>query len=349
MMSSKDLRARLQSGLVIPALPLALDANRQWSEKHQRAVLRYYLDAGVGGVAVGVHSTQFQIRDPQHGLYAPLLAFAAETMHEWLSNTATVVRIAGVCGETPQALAEAELAGSLDYDAALLSLGAWREAPETAVLAHCQQVSLRLPLIGFYLQAAVGGRRFSYDFWRRFADIPNVVAIKMAPFNRYQTLDVVRAVQASGRSDIALYTGNDDNIIADLLTPFGLRDTPRFVSGGLLGQWGVWTERAVALLDEIKAARTGDSPPSPVDWLRRNAELTDANGAVFDVAHQFAGCIPGIHEILRRQGILATNHCLDPAEVLSPGQAAELDRVTAAYPWLVDDAFVAENLSRWLR
>ncbi len=341
------LRRLLLDGQAIPALPLALTRRRRWSEKRQRAVLRYYIDAGVGGIAVGVHSTQFEIREPRHGLYEPVLRLAAETTRTWNpARAGAFLRIAGVCGATPQAMAEAELARDLGYDAALLSLGAWREKDERAMLRHCGRIATVLPLIGFYMQLSVGGRRLSYRFWREFAEIPNVVAIKIAPFNRYQTLDVVRAVIDSGREDIALYTGNDDNIVADLLTPFHYAGKTRRIVGGLLGQWGVWTQRAVEMLAEIKAIRQRGRIDSL--WLAKNAALTDANAAVFDAAHNFAGCLSGIHEVLRRQGLFETNACLNPCEVLSPGQSAELDRVTHAYPWLNDDAFVAANLHRWL-
>ncbi len=347
MPSSPSLRSHLLAGHVVPALPLALDRRRRWSERRQRAVLRYYLDAGAGGIAVGVHSTQFEIRDPQHGLHGPVLELAAATIAEWLGpQPRPFARIAGVCGLTPQAVRETELAATLGYDAALLSLGAWKTEPERAVLRHCRTVAGIRPLIGFYLQPAVGGRVLSYRFWREFAEIPGVVAIKIAPFNRYQTLEVVRAVIDAGRDDVALYTGNDDNIIVDLLTPFEHAGRRRQIVGGLLGQWGVWTQRAVTLLAEIKRARK--SARISADWLAKNAALTDANAAVFDAANGFAGCIPGIHEILRRNGLFETTACLDPHEQLSPGQAAELDRVSRAYPWLRDDDFVAENLPRWL-
>lgn len=343
--SLPELRAHLLAGQAIPALPLALNRRRRWSERHQRAVARYYVDAGVGGIAVGVHSTQFEIRDPRHGLYEPVLALAAETMTNWAPSR-PLVRIAGLCGLTPQAGREATLARELGYHAGLLSLGAWKKEPERELVRHCARVAQEIPLIGFYLQPSVGGRALSYRFWREFAEIPAVVAIKIAPFNRYQTLDVVRAVIDAGRDDVALYTGNDDNIIADLLTPFAHGGRTRRIVGGLLGQWGVWTERAVALFAEIKRARV--RPTFAADWLTRNAALTDANAAVFDPAHGFAGCLPGIHTILQRQGIFETALCLNPHERLSPGQADELDRVTRAYPWLVDDAFVQANLQRWL-
>jgi dihydrodipicolinate synthase/N-acetylneuraminate lyase len=343
-----DLRTHLLAGQVIPALPLALNRQRRWDEKRQRAVVRYYVDAGAGGLAVGVHSTQFAIREAKVGLYEPVLALAAEAARAWLGPTAPrpFGFIAGLCGRTPQACGEAQLAAKHGYHAGLLSLGAWARDDERAVLAHCRSVARELPLIGFYLQPAVGGRVFSYKFWRAFAEIPQLVAVKIAPFHRYRTIDVVRAVLEAGRDDVALYTGNDDNIIADLLTPFEFAGRTRYIVGGLLGQWGVWTERAVALLEEVKHVRTAEAVAA--GWLTRNAALTDANAALFDAANTFAGCLPGIHEVLRRQGLFATTACLDPHEQLSPGQAREISRVAGAYPWLVDDAFVAKNLSRWL-
>jgi dihydrodipicolinate synthase/N-acetylneuraminate lyase len=343
---NSNLRKHLLAGQAIPALPLALNRQRRWDETSQRALVRYSIDAGAGGLAAAVHSTQFAIRDPRFGLFKPVLQLAAETAASWHHKTQnSFALIAGLCGDTRQALREAEIARALGYDAGLLSLGAWRDAPELKVLTHCARIARELPLIGFYLQPSVGGRIFSYDFWRRFADIPELVAIKIAPFNRYQTLDVVRAVITARRDDVALYTGNDDNIIADLLTPFSFNGKTRHISGGLLGQWGVWTRAAVTLLSELKQARRA----AQIDrrWWTRNAALTDANAAIFDVAHGFHGCIPGIHEVLRRQGLLRSTHCLDPEERLSPGQAAEISRVTKAYPWLTDDAFVEEHLAKW--
>lgn len=341
-----DVRRHLLAGHVIPALPLALTRTRRWNERRQQALIRYYLDAAAGGLAVGVHSTQFAIRQPEVGLYEPILALAAATARNWPRRPRAFVLIAGLCGLTAQAVSEARCAAGHGYHAGLLSLGAWAGESEKAILRHCRSVARELPLVGFYLQPAVGGRELSYRFWREFTEIPEVVAIKIAPFNRYRTLDVVRAVLESGRDDVALYTGNDDNIIADLLTPFEFGGRTRFIVGGLLGQWGVWTSRAVALLEEIKSARR--RPRLDAAWLTRNAAITDANAAIFDPAHNFAGCLPGIHEVLRRQGLLETTACLDPHEVLSPGQAAEITRVAKAYPWLVDDTLVAENLERWL-
>lgn len=342
-----ELRRHLRTGQVIPALPLALDRRRRWDEKHQRGLVRYYIDAGAGGLAVGVHSTQFAIREPRIGLYEPVLKLAATAAAAWLApKSRDFVLIAGLCGRTPQACREAQTAAGLGYHAGLLSLGAWAGDPEAKVLAHCRAVAREIPLVGFYLQNAVGGRTFTYRFWRQFAEIPELVGLKIAPFNRYRTIDVVRAVLEAGRDDVALYTGNDDNIIGDLLTPFTFGGRTRFIDGGLLGQWGVWTQNAVKLLDDIKRARR--KPRLDAAWLDRNAALTDMNAAIFDAAHNFAGCLPGIHEVLRRQGLLQTTACLDPHERLSPGQADEITRVARAYPWLVDDAFVAAHRARWL-
>jgi len=342
-----ELRRHLRAGQVIPALPLALNLRRRWDERHQRGLVRYYLDAGAGGLAVGVHSTQFAIRDPKVGLYTPVLKLAAETAAAWMAPQARdFVLIAGLCGRTPQACSEARIATGLGYHAGLLSLGAWAGDPEARVLAHCRAVAREIPLVGFYLQNAVGGRTFSYRFWRQFAEIPQLVGVKIAPFNRYRTIDVVRAVLEAGRDDVALYTGNDDNIIGDLLTPFTFGGRTRFIDGGLLGQWGVWTRNAVQLLGDIKRARLKSRLDAT--WLDRNAALTDMNAAIFDAANNFAGCLPGIHEVLRRQGLLRTTACLDAHERLSPGQAHEITRVARAYPWLVDDDFVAAHRAGWL-
>jgi dihydrodipicolinate synthase/N-acetylneuraminate lyase len=344
------LRAHLQAGVVIPAHPLALNANRTLDERRQRALTRYYVDAGAGGIAVGVHTTQFAIRDPRHGLHRPVLELAAETARSaHAGSVAPFALVAGAVGDTRQAVAEAELAAALGYDMVLLSLGALSTASDAELVRHCRAVADVLPLFGFYLQPAVGGRVLGYHFWREFAEIPRAWAIKIAPFNRYRTLDVVRAVADSGRDDLALYTGNDDSILLDLLTPFpvasGGAAGARHVVGGLLGQWAVWTRGAVGLLARVKATRGDALDPS---WLEENAALTDANGAIFDAAHDFAGCIPGIHEVLRRQGLLEGIWCLDPAETLSRGQAEEIDRVCRRYPQLTDDAFVRENLARWM-
>lgn len=346
-METSKLRNHLHEGQVIPALPLALNHERKWSTSHQRGLVRYYFDAGCGGLAVAVHSTQFEIREPQHALFEPVLRLAAETVAELQkSNDRPFALIAGICGRTEQAVTEARLASDLGYSAGLLSLAAWKEDEIPAIIAHCREVAKVIPVIGFYLQPAVGGRALPYEFWRQFAEIPNVVAIKMAPFNRYQTIDVMRAVLESGRDDIALYTGNDDNIILDLLTPWEFAGCRRFIAGGLLGQFGVWTHRAVELLEEIKVARKEGT--ISIEWLAKNTALTDANAAIFDSANGFHGCLPGIHEVLRRQGLLPTTHCLNPHEVLSPGQAEEITRVSEAYSWLTDEEFVRKNRQSWV-
>jgi len=329
----------LHEGLAIPACPLALNAQRKLDERRQRALVRYYAAAGAGGLAVGVHTTQFAIREPQHGLFGPVLELAAEE----LKKQPDMVRIGGICGQTQQAVTEAELLNQLGYHAGLLSLGAMKHATEDALLAHCHAVAEVMPVIGFYLQPAVGGRVLPFSFWRRFAEIENVCAIKIAPFNRYQTLDVVRAVIEAGREDIALYTGNDDNIIADLITPFTFDGKTRRIVGGLLGHWSVWTKPAVDYLRRCK------SHDVSAELLQLGVEVTDANAAFFDAANGFSGCIAGLHEVLRRQGVLEGIWCLDEAEGLSPGQKEEIDRVYAAYPHLHDDAFVNEHLDTWLR
>jgi hypothetical protein len=342
----------LSRGLVIPAHPLALDQHGKFDERHQRALARYYAAAGAGGLAVGVHTTQFAIRDSRVGLFEPVLAIAREEMDRADAGRATpFVRIGGICGKTDQALAEADLLVTHGYHAGLLSLAALASSTDAELVAHCQRIAERVAVIGFYLQPSVGGRPLAYSFWRQFAEIPNAVAIKIAPFNRYQTLDVVRAVIDAGRDDIALYTGNDDQIVGDLVTPFRFA-TPRGVVerrivGGLLGHWAVWTKKAAELLAQCHAAATTACVPAAL--LRTGVEVTDANAAFFDAAHAFAGCIAGINEVLRRQGLLADARCLDPRDVLSPGQAAEIDRVSKAYPHLSDDQFVAQHLEEWLK
>jgi hypothetical protein len=334
-----NIRAHLREGQVIPAHPLALNSSRKLDERRQRGLTHYYIDAGAGGVAVGVHTTQFTIRHPSVGLYRPVLELAADESSAALRTAPRpFAMIAGVCGHTRQALAEAEVAASLGYHAGLLSLGGWDTETEDAMIEHCRAVADVIPLFGFYLQPAVGGRVLSYAFWRRFAEIPNVWAIKIAPFNRYQTFDVVRAVGDASRDDIALYTGNDDNIVADLLTPYpidvGGTTQLRWIVGGLLGQWAVWTRAAVKLLERIKRARESGSIDSSL--LSLGAALTDANAAIFDAANAFRGCIPGIHEVLRRDGLLNGIWCLDPNETLSPGQEDNITRVIRSYPELTD-------------
>jgi dihydrodipicolinate synthase/N-acetylneuraminate lyase len=340
-------RDRLQAGVVIPAHPLALNAQRKMDERRQRALTRYYLDAGAGGVAVGVHTTQFAIRKPEIGLYRPVLELAMEEL-----RGREVIKVAGVCGATSQAAVEAEFAAACGYDAALVSLGGWGAASTEQLLEHIRQISLIIRVFGFYLQPAVGGCVLPYEFWRGFAELPNAVAIKIAPFQRYQTLDVLRAVADSGRTDLALYTGNDDTIVTDLLTPFRLRGRQLRIAGGLLGHWAVWTRRAVQMLEAVH--RGEGEPPFSGDgeeknWLTLGAQVTDSNAAFFDAANGFRGCIAGIHEVLRRQGLLEGRWCLDPEEDLSPGQLEQIDRVYNDYPGLNDDEFVREHLDHWLR
>jgi len=338
-----EVLALLRRGAVIPAHPLALDARRRLDARRQRALARYYLDAGSGGLAVGVHSTQFAIRE--HGLYEPVLALAIETAQAWTQRP--VVMIAGLAGRTAQARREAGTALGLGYHAGMLSLAAMKGASIDEIVAHCADVAAVMPLVGFYLQTAVGGIHLPAAFWQRFAAIDNVVAIKMAPFNRYRTLDVIRGVVAARAEDrVTLYTGNDDHIVLDLAVPFAVkRDAQEVrvrIKGGLLGHWSVWTQKAVELHERIRRG------PLDEDLLALDARVTDCNSAFFDVANDFAGCIPGCHEVLRRQGLLEGIWCLDPHETMSPGQAEEIDRVCREHADLADDAFVRENLDRWL-
>ena len=338
--------ALLRRGTVIPAHPLALDAERRFDRESQRALTRYYIDAGAGGLAVGVHATQFRIREA--GLYRPVLELAAATAREWTQQP--LILVAGAVGKTAQAVAEAEIARALGYHAVLLGLGAMKGAGEDELIDHCRAVAAAMPLIGFYLQAAVGGIRLSREFWTRFAALDNVIAVKVAPFNRYRTLDVAFGVVAAKAEErVTLYTGNDDHIMLDLVAPLAVRAGGREVrlrfKGGLLGHWSVWTAAAVEVLRKVHAAvADGAIPPG---LLALDSFITDCNSVIFDVAHDFAGCIPGCHEVLRRQGLMTSNLCLDPNEILSPGQAEGINRLYATYPELTDDAFVAANLARW--
>jgi hypothetical protein len=336
-----NVRARLAEGLVIPAHPLALTSARKLDERRQRALTRYYLAAGAGGIAVAVHTTQFRIRDSKIGLYRPVLELAMEE-----AANRDVVKIAGVVGPLKQAVKEAELACSVGYDAALLSLGGLNELDTDQLVEHARAIADVIPVIGFYLQPSVGGRPLSGDFWRKFSKIDNVLAVKIAPFDRYRTIDVVRGVIDSGRAgEISLYTGNDDNILVDLLTRWNFGDETVRIAGGLLGHWAVWTSKAVEHL--ALAKRTG--PDMRTELLTLAQQITDANAALFDPSHGFAGCIAGIHEVLRRQGLLEGIWCLDENESLSAGQGEEIDRVTKAYPHLSDDIFVREHIDEWLR
>lgn len=345
---ARDAALRIiAQGAVIPAHPLALTAERRIDERRQRALTRYYLDAGAGGLAVGVHTTQFGIRAA--GLYPEVLRIAADEAATWTDRP--VALVAGVVGGTAQAVQETELAREQGYHAVLLNLAAWRGADERDILAHCRTVAERSPVIGFSLLPEVGGMHLSHAFWRGFAEIENVIAIKMAPFNRYRTLDIVRAVvDARAEERIALYTGNDDHIVLDLLQPFVFTrdgETVRVrVVGGLLGHWSVWTRRAVELFERLRAVGTDDAVP--MELLALDSQVTDANRAVYDAVHDFAGCIPGVHEVLRRQGLLDGVWCLDEAEVLSPGQSDDITRVCAAYPHLTDDDFVTAHRTAWL-
>lgn len=349
---NNQIRQKLQRGIAIPAHPLALTANRRLDERRQRALSRYYIASKVGGLAVGVHTTQFAIRDPKFGLLEPVLALAAEEMDRAdAENASPLVRVAGVCGKTPQAVAEATMARDLGYHAGLLNLSALKESSDSELIRHCQSVADTVPLFGFYLNPDVGGRELSQGFWQEFCRLENVVAIKMAPFNRYRTFDVIRAVIDTGRDDIALYTGNDDNIILDLTSPFAFRHqghlVTRRVVGGLLGHWAIWTSRGVQHLEQCQSIAS-DAEHMPMDVVHLNTAVTDCNAVFFDAANNFRGCIPGIHEVLRRQGLLEGIWCLNEHETLGPGQYEEIDRIYASYPELNDDEFVRAHLDDWL-
>jgi dihydrodipicolinate synthase/N-acetylneuraminate lyase len=342
-----DVKKILHEGVVIPAHPLALTEQRKLDEKRQRLLTRYYIASGAGGVAVGVHTTQFEIRKPEINLLEPVLKIAAEEIEQAQLNK-TFIKVAGICGPQKQALKEAELASKYGYHLGLLSNGGLNDLPEAELIKRAEAVAEIIPVFGFYLQPAAGGRLLSYEFWRALADIPNVCAIKVAAFNRYQTLDVVRAIcNSSRRNEIALYTGNDDNIIADLLTTYRLCVNGNIVekkfAGGLLGHWAVWTKTAVALLNEIKNC-IANNYAGAEKLLSKGVEVTDMNAVIFDAKNGFKGCIPGIHEVLRRQGLLEGRWCLDEYEELSAGQMEEIDRIYSAYPHLTDDAFVKDFL-----
>ena len=348
---AEEVGAHLRSGAVIPAHPLALDRHRRLDERRQRALTRYYLEAGAGGLAVGVHTTQFAIHDPKVGLYEPVLSIAAEAIAETpRTDGRPVIRVAGIVGPTDLAVQEARIAADLGYDLALVSFKGMRAATHAQLISHVRAVGQTIPIMGFYIQPAVGGIPLAYEFWRELCKVESLVAIKVAPFDRYRTLDVIRAVCDSGRSqEIALYTGNDDNIVADSLTRYECGTVTTGFVGGLLGHWAVWTRPACRYWRRCReAVGTRSADDGTESLLRLNAEVTDANAALFDARNRFRGCIAGIHEVLRRQGLLEGNWCLDEREGLSPGQSAEIDRVCAAYPHLVDDRFVAKNLDRWL-
>lgn len=344
-----EIKKALHEGAVIPAHPLALNEQRELDEERQRALTRYYLASGAGGLAVGVHTTQFEIRNKGIELLEPVLKLAAEEI-EKANLSRPFIKVAGIVGPTEQAVREAELASGLGYDLGLLSAGGLNQLSENELIKRAERIAEIIPIFGFYLQPAVGGRLLSFDFWRDFSEIPNVQAIKMAPFNRYQSLDVVRGVAYSSRyNEIALYTGNDDNIIPDLLTTYRFnvegKKIEKNIVGGLLGHWAVWTQKAVTLLEEVKKCKREGNAALLNELLTRGIEVTDANAVIFDVNNDFHGCIPGIHEILRRQGLLEGRWCLNPKEELSPGQMEEIDRLYASYPHLNDDEFVAAHLA----
>jgi hypothetical protein len=349
----KEIVSKIHQGVAIAAHPLALTSERKLDETTQKILTRYYIDAGVGGIAVGVHTTQFEIREPAIGLFEPVLTMASETIDHWCQSTdqEPIAKVSGVCGKTKQAESEARFAIEAGYHACLLSLSAMVDSSIDEMITHCKARADIMPVIGFYLQPAVGGRVLPYEFWVRFAQIENVLAVKMAPFNRYQTFDVIRAVCDAGReNEITLYTGNDDNIVLDLLTEYKIQ-TPNGekvvrIRGGLLGHWACWTKSAVELLNKIHTL-VANNKPMPQDILTLAIEVTDSNAAFFDAANAFSGCIAGIHEVLRRQGLLQGIWCLNKNETLSLGQSEEIDRIYKAYPHLNDDAFVKENLPRW--
>jgi dihydrodipicolinate synthase/N-acetylneuraminate lyase len=343
----------LRDGIVIPAHPLALTAERKLDKRRQRLLSRYYLDAGVGGLAVGVHTTQFAIREPQHGLLRPVLELAAETIREHEEKTGRrIVRVAGVCGQTEDALRDAELARELDYDLGLLNLSAFPEADDATLLAHARRIAEIIPLFGFYLQPDIGGRLLSREFFREFATIPNLIAVKMAAFDRGLTQEAIEGIEDSGRGDdVILYTGNDNFIIEDLTEGYlvSTAEGPKLrrMAGGLLGHWAVWAKAAVATLELIKVARSRENF-DPAAFAELASQVTEMNHYLFDFDNGFRGCIPGVHEILRRQGLLEGTWCLNPDEILSKGQSEALTRVSKACPHMVDDAFVAENLDCWM-
>ena len=351
-MNSQKLRDLLFEGLVIPAIPLALHADGSFDQRHQKALLRYYIDAGAGGIAAAVHTTQFEIRQYK-SFFENFLSLVSQEIDSYSEKQGrTIIKIGGICGPTSQAVHEAQLLGSKGYDAGLLSLSAFKDKTTEEILTHCREVAGHLPLFGFYLQPAVGGINLSRKFWKEFARIPNVIGIKVAPFNRYKTLDVMQALAASGRQqEVALYTGNDDSIVFDLIADYPFRSPEEKqvqFSGGLLGQWCVWTHQAFLMLEEIKhLKRSGRDIPK--ELIERAHKITDANSAIFDAHTNYAGVIPGVHEILRRQGLLSSRRCLDPELDLSDGQMEEIERVLSAYPELQDGSFINAHIDEWLK
>ena len=350
-----EARDILNKGTVIPAIPLALDEKRNFNEKRQRALVKYYLHAGAGGIAVAVHTTQFEIRLPEVNLFNRVVKTILDEIELFeKKNSKVIVKIVGVCGKVEQAVSETRFADEINADAVLLSPGGLADLTEDEMIERTKVVADIMPVVGFYLQPAVGGRILSADYWKRLSDIDGVVAIKCAPFNRYQTIDLVRGVAMSKRySEIALYTGNDDNILIDLITKYEInirgKKVEKRIVGGLLGHWAVWTKTVVDLFEKIQIYREDKNINIPSELLTLAVKITDANAAFFDAANNYAGCIPGIHEVLRRQGLFEGIWCINPKETLSPGQYAEIDRVYADYPELNDDDFVKAHLDEWLK
>lgn len=300
---------------------------------------------------MGVHTTQFAIR--KKGLYEPVLRLAVDTVSD-LRARRPIIKVAGVSGTPEQAVAEAQLAADLGYDLALVIPGGSKTEDE--LLEKVRLVSSVIPVFGFYLQPAVGGMPLSFKFWRILSDIEGVAAIKIAPFDRYRTFDVMRGVLMSERcSEIALYTGNDDNIVADLFASLsavvgGEKREVRFV-GGLLGQWAVWTRRAVSTLAMVKRARKGGLVPAEMRELFEEAgEMTEANAVIFDATNDFKGSIAGIGEVLRRQGLTANSKTLESRDSLSPGQSREIEEMLIRHPSLhtEDDEMIRQRLDQWL-
>ncbi len=338
----------LHAGTVIPATPLMLDSNRKFDKAMQKRLTRYYLEAGVGGIATAVHTTQFEIRKPEINLYETVISSVMDTINEYEEETGKViVKVAGVCGDIEQATKEATLAKNLGFDAVLLSTGGLDSWSEDALVERAKVIAGIIPVILFSMQTAVGGRKFSYAYWEKAAEIEGVVAVKCASFNRYQTHDIVRAMTLSSRADkIALYTGNDDNIVIDLATEYVFEadgETKRAeIVGGLLGHWCAWTKKAVEIFHGIKSGEIKGEK-----LLSLAAAVTDTNSAFFDTTNNFAGCIAGVHEVLRRQGFTDGIYLLNPEEQLSDGQFEEIDRVYRMYPELNDDAFAKEFIANY--
>ena len=338
-MINKEVYKKIIDGAFIPAHPLALNSDLSIDEESQRGLTRYYISCGVGGIAIGVHTTQFEIRDPKYNYYETVLRIASEEINNSEVDD-SFIKVAGICGPVSQAIKEAEIANKHGYHLGLLSMGGLGSISENELIERTKAVAQVIPVFGFYLQSAVGGRILSYQFWEKFCEIENVYAIKVAPFNRYYTLDVVRAICNSSREkEIALYTGNDDNIINDLITPYEFKVEDRLIKkrivGGLLGHYAVWTKKSVEIFNQIKEGIRKNNL-NYNEMLKIGVEITDMNAALFDVSNNFKGSISGIHEVLRRKGLLKDIYCINPEEKLSPGQSEEISRVINQYSHLVD-------------